>query len=189
MILFLDNQDSFTYNLADYLSQLGVEYKIYRNDIPLENITAGNYNGIIISPGPGTPEKSGCLMEVIDYYHDKLPILGICLGHQAIGLYFGACLAKGNIPMHGKISTIRCDQDSIFKDLPDSYKVVRYHSLIVDKLPIDLISIATSETDEIMAMKHVSLPIYGLQFHPEALLTEYGIDVLRNWFILNKIAS
>ena len=184
MILLLDNFDSFTYNLVDYFGRLGMECHVVRNDVPLSVIQANSYKGVVLSPGPESPEKAGNLLEVLAYYHDKLPILGICLGHQAIGLYFGAELVK-NRPMHGKISQVNCDVDNpIFLDFPKSFTVVRYHSLILQNLKNELRVTAKTGSGEIMAIAHEKYPIWGLQYHPEAILTEYGIDVLKNWIML-----
>jgi anthranilate synthase/aminodeoxychorismate synthase-like glutamine amidotransferase len=189
LLLLLDNFDSFTYNLEDYFLQLGISCTIHRNDISLNCIDINKYQGIILSPGPGSPGKAGNLMKVIEHYHDKLPMLGICLGHQAIAEYFGGKIKKGIRPMHGMLSEITCKQDEIFQNIPSKLKVVRYHSLIVDQLPDSLKCIAMSSESEIMAFKHRSLSIYGLQFHPEAVLTEYGMEILKNWLKTTKIGS
>jgi anthranilate synthase component 2 len=127
------------------------------------------------------PKKAGCLLEVVDFYHQKLPILGICLGHQAIGEFFGAHLVKAPYPMHGKISTIFCQKDILFNKLPNSFEVVRYHSLLLEKLPNSLSTIAHTTQREIMSIRHKTLPIWGVQFHPEAILTQFGLEILENW--------
>lgn len=181
MLLVLDNFDSFTHNLLDYFGRLGISYKLYRNDVPLAEITTHTYTGIVLSPGPETPAKAGCLMQVIDWYADKLPILGICLGHQALGEYFGASLGKAAKPMHGKVSNIHLSKHPLFEGLPGQIEVVRYHSLLLSQLPDCLHCIATTDTGEIMAIAHASLPIVGLQFHPEAWLTRQGMDILQAW--------
>jgi anthranilate synthase component 2 len=187
LILILDNFDSFTYNLVDYFSQLGVESRILRNNVSVSLITKYDYEGIVLSPGPETPDKAGCLMEIIDIYHDVIPILGICLGHQAIGQYFGSSLKMGQKPMHGKISTVLVEDDYIFKGLDTSIQVVRYHSLILDKISEPLSVIAQTESGEVMAIKHNQLPIRGFQFHPEAVLTTTGFEMLKNWILFNNI--
>lgn len=185
--MLLDNFDSFTYNLVDYFKQLNVIPKVFRNNQPLSEITNNNYKGVVLSPGPGLPEDSGNLLEVIKYYENKLPILGICLGHQALGQFFNAHILKADKPMHGKISKVFLEEDYIFKNLPDEIMAVRYHSLILGKLPDCVEIIAKTEKDEIMAIRHKYLNIRGLQFHPEAILTEYGISILKNWARHNDI--
>ncbi|HYG39814.1 MAG TPA: aminodeoxychorismate/anthranilate synthase component II [Cytophagales bacterium] len=187
MILLLDNFDSFTYNLYDYLFQSGAEVTILRNNESLENIKKKDFTGIVLSPGPGTPIKSGNLMEVVDYYHNKLPILGICLGHQAIGTYFGASLEKGSRPMHGKISEIDIEDDLLFRNLPKKINVTRYHSLILNNITSKLEVIAKTELNEIMAIKHNELPLRGIQFHPEAIMTPEGKQILSNWLTYYKL--
>jgi len=183
----LDNFDSFTYNLVDYFDQLNVMCRVIRNNQPLKKITAYNYRGIVLSPGPGLPGNSGNLLEVLNHYHQKLPILGICLGHQAIGEFFDAEITRAIRPMHGKISKVKVRQDYIFQGLPDEISVVRYHSLVLDRLPRVLETIGLTSNNEIMAIRHKMLNIRGLQFHPEAILTEFGMDMLRNWVKFNAI--
>lgn len=186
MILLLDNYDSFTYNLVDYFDQLGVKSHVLRNSIPLDEIKRNSYKGVVLSPGPETPDKAGNLMAVIDYYHDKLPMFGICLGHQAIGQYFGANLVKAKAPMHGKVSVISHSDDILFKNLPKKINVVRYNSLLIAGGRHCEVIASTSE-DENMAIKHKELPLWGVQFHPEAALTENGLQILKNWATYNKI--
>jgi anthranilate synthase component 2 len=188
MVLLLDNFDSFTYNLADYIAQCGVAYKIVRNNVGLEDITAELYQGIILSPGPQTPQKAGNLMQVVAHYAYKLPILGICLGHQALGVYFGAKLTKAIQPMHGKLSVVTYQPDYLFDGLPESATVVRYHSLILENIPQSLQTIAATNIGEVMGLRHYELPIRGIQFHPEAALTSHGLSIMRNWVKFNKIA-
>lgn len=188
MILLLDNYDSFTYNLWDYICRCGVSCKVIRNSVSLSSITKENFSGIVLSPGFGKPLEAGVMMEVIDYYHQKLPMLGVCLGHQALGMYFGGQLIYGNEPMHGKISTIICREDELFKQIPQKINVVRYHSLAIN-LPVSnsLVPIAYTEKDKVlMAFSHDSLPIKAVQFHPEAALTEYGLQLIQNWIAMTQ---
>ena len=182
-ILLIDNYDSFTYNLYDYFLQLNVHCDVIRNDEPfLQHHPLYNYDGIVLSPGPKSPKDAGQLMNLIKQYHQEIPLLGICLGHQGIGEFFGAKLRKANSPMHGKTSEIVHRHRSIFNGLPENFKVMRYHSLILENLdecPLEII--AQTEDAEIMAIKHQTLPICGVQFHPESILTEHGLALLENW--------
>jgi anthranilate synthase component 2 len=187
LVLLIDNYDSFTYNLADYLLQLGTKIKICRNDEPFTEIVSQEYTGVILSPGPGRPEISGNLIRLIAYYEDRLPLLGICLGHQAIGQHYGAPLIKALRPMHGKRSFIFTHEDYLFKSLPEKFQVVRYHSLILQYTTGGIEPIAHTADGEIMAIRHREKNIRGVQFHPEAVLTEYGMDILRNWISENRI--
>lgn len=192
MLLVIDNYDSFTYNLCDYFHQLGEKLIVIRNDekesVELKTL---NFSGIVLSPGPGTPQSSGNLMQIIEYWHDKVPILGICLGHQALGSFFGAKLVKTPYPRHGKISEIALSKHPMWNEMPEKIKVCRYHSLAIEfESSKNLILTSICEHDKInMAFAHQFLPIWGIQFHPEAILTEYGIQILKNWlnaFILHK---
>lgn len=187
MLLLLDNFDSFTYNLVDYFGQLGVAANVVRNDVPLFSITQLPVTAVVLSPGPGVPQQAGNLMEVIQHYHARVPMLGICLGHQALGEFFGAELEKGLKPMHGKISDITCVPDPIFEGLPATMPVVRYHSLVLRHTPESLVPLAHTPEGELMAFRHKELPIYALQFHPEAALTSYGLDMLQNWLSIVNI--
>lgn len=155
-----------------------------RNDsLSIQELNQLQFSSIVISPGPGTPAQSGILMEFIHQYHAKVPILGICLGHQALGQYFGASLVKAEKPMHGKTSMISTQNDAyIFKNLPSQMQVMRYHSLVLEDLKSPLKITAETELKEIMAFQHCTLPIAGLQFHPESILTPNGIVMLKNWF-------
>ncbi len=189
MILVIDNFDSFTYNLVDYLNQLNITVEVQRNNAPLNELISDKYTGLVLSPGPGVPVNAGYLMEILDYYHTKIPILGICLGHQAIGEFFGGRLIKAKKPMHGKNSFIFHDGDRLFDHLPPKFRIVRYNSLLCDNINTNLQTIASSDTGEVMALKHKELPIYGLQFHPEAVLTQYGLEILRNWKNINSITN
>ncbi|MFK7810164.1 MAG: aminodeoxychorismate/anthranilate synthase component II [Saprospiraceae bacterium] len=182
-ILIVDNYDSFTYNLFDYFCQLNMDCKVVRNnELTLEQFCELDFDGLVLSPGPKRPADAGLLMPLLDYYHDKKPILGICLGHQGIGEYFGAKLSKTKVPVHGKTSVINHTGHPLFGDLPKRYSVMRYHSLALEKnLPASLEIIAETDDGEIMAIAHRNLPITGVQFHPESILTEHGIVLLENW--------
>ncbi|GAB3929385.1 anthranilate synthase component II [Larkinella terrae] len=186
-LLVLDNIDSFTYMLVDYLKQAGATCRVVRNTVSMDEITAESYDGIVLSPGPGTPRQAGCLLKVIDRYHQQLPILGVCLGHQALGEYFGARLINAVKPMHGKLSVIRKTADSaLFRNLPDEFSVTRYHSLVLVDLPADLTALAATAEGENMVFRHRQWPLWGIQFHPEAALTQYGLEILRNWITFVK---
>lgn len=181
-ILLLDNYDSFTYNLYDYILRLGADCQVFRNDeISLSELKQKRFDALLISPGPKRPADAGITMEVIDFYVFKYPILGVCLGHQALGEYFGANLLKAALPMHGKTSAIFHAQKSIFKGLPSPFWVMRYHSLLLKDLPDCLEPLAATEGGELMAMQHHELPMLGVQFHPESILTEYGLSLIFNW--------
>lgn len=189
-LLLLDNFDSFTYMLVDYLRQAGAECVVRRNDQPLNRLIADSYDGVVLSPGPGTPAEAGCLMEVVQYYHNRLPLMGVCLGQQAIGQFFGASLVRSERPVHGKVSdiTVVDDTDPLFRGLPRRLRVTRYHSLSLTDLPPTLRVTATTDGGEVMAIRHRTLPLWGVQFHPEAALTEGGLTMLRN-FITTKPTS
>jgi len=184
MVLLLDNYDSFTYNLRDYILQLGLECKTIRNDeMSLNELEDLNFSSAVISPGPKTPAEAGITMKFIARFYSSKPILGICLGHQAIGEYFGAKLVKAVKPMHGKTSRIRHNRNFIFSNLPDEFEVMRYHSLILDDIEkTDLQVTAETGKNEIMAIAHPVLKIAGLQFHPESILTPHGLQIMKNWF-------
>ena len=184
MIVLIDNYDSFVYNLARYVSELGVEPLVKRNDqISLAEIAALNPSHIIISPGPCTPLQAGISMDVIRTFASDIPILGVCLGHQAIGQVFGGVIAKAKYPMHGKASLITHDQQAIFAGLKNPLRVARYHSLVVsdEDFPTALCVTARCDAGEIMALRHRDYPVIGVQFHPESVLTELGYDLLRNF--------
>lgn len=187
MILIIDNFDSFTFNLVDYFHQLGIKSMVVRNNIPVKDIDMTHIKGIVLSPGPETPQKAGFLMQYIEAYATKYPMLGICLGHQAIGEYFGAQLTKAKLPLHGKVSLIKHSQGDLFKNIPAQFNAVRYHSLVLNDLPECLESLAVSEEGENMAIKHSVLPLYGIQYHPESILTEFGLTILQNWINLLNI--
>jgi anthranilate synthase/aminodeoxychorismate synthase-like glutamine amidotransferase len=177
MILLLDNYDSFTYNLADYLRQCHAEVRVLRHDLPLADLLTPAWSGVVLSPGPGTPAQAGHLPEVVRRVAGRIPLLGICLGHQAIGEHFGARLCRARLPMHGKLSRIHTDGKGLFEGQPPVQQVVRYHSLIVEKIEVS----ARTDTGEIMAMRHRQWPVESVQFHPEAVLTTFGIDMIANW--------
>ncbi len=186
MILMIDNYDSFTYNIVQYCRELGADLKIIRNDeMSVEEIERLNPQKIIISPGPASPNEAGVTLELIEYFQDKLPILGICLGHQSIAQVFGADVVRAKNMMHGKTSTMRQAKESqIFKDLPKEFIATRYHSLIVDKdtLPDSIEpTVYSTDDDEIMALKIRGRDIYGIQFHPESIMSEYGHEMIGNF--------
>ncbi len=184
MIVLIDNYDSFVYNLARYVGQLGYKCLLYRHDkITLTQLEALQPSHIIISPGPCTPNEAGISLEVIKYFTKKIPILGVCLGHQAIGQVFGGNIVKAHKPMHGMSCKVQHNQQGILKALNDPLEVTRYHSLVVaeNTLPDCLSITAYSEENEIMALQHKQYPIYGVQFHPESVLTEQGYDLLENF--------
>lgn len=181
-IVLVDNYDSFTWNLVDYFHRCGVQLQVIRNDVSLAKLQQLQADALVLSPGPESPQKAGNLIQFVEHFHDKLPIFGICLGHQAIGEFFGANLKKGLKPMHGKISTIKIlEQQGLYKDLPNQFDVVRYHSLVLDNLPTELIKTAISQEAELMSMRHATLPICGVQYHPEAVLTQNGLALIKNW--------
>ncbi|MBL0687572.1 MAG: aminodeoxychorismate/anthranilate synthase component II [Sulfurospirillum sp.] len=186
MILMIDNYDSFTYNIVQYCLELGANIKIIKNDeLSIDKIKALNPQKIIISPGPSTPNKAGICLEVVEYFKNKLPILGICLGHQVIAQSFGAKIVRAKNMMHGKTSIIKQEVPTcIFKGLPKSFTMTRYHSLVVENknLPDELIATSYSTDDyEIMSLHVKNRDIYGVQFHPESILSEYGHEVLDNF--------
>jgi anthranilate synthase/aminodeoxychorismate synthase-like glutamine amidotransferase len=186
MILLIDNYDSFTYNLAQYLGQLGEKLEVHRNDqITLADIAAKKPDRIVISPGPGTPEKAGIIVEVIRQFGGKVPLLGVCLGHQAIGYAFGGRVIRAPEIMHGKTSRIHHDAKTIFHELPQDFVATRYHSLIVERksLPEGL-EISAEADGLIMGLRHPKMRIEGVQFHPESVLTEVGMQMLRNFLSL-----
>ena len=189
MILMIDNYDSFTYNIVQYCRELGADLKVIRNDeMSVEEIEALHPEKIIISPGPASPDEAGITLDVIKHFKDKVPILGICLGHQSIAQVFGGDVVRAKNMMHGKTSTMQQSSEcAIFKDLPREFVATRYHSLIVDKetLP-DVIEPKAYSTDdeEIMALKIKDKDIYGVQFHPESIMSEYGHEMIGNFLKL-----
>jgi para-aminobenzoate synthetase component 2 len=184
MILVIDNYDSFTYNLVQYLGELGAAVEVHRNDaIDVRGIEARAPEGILISPGPGTPDDAGITLEVIAYFADKLPVLGVCLGHQAMGQVFGGRVIRAPRLMHGRTSPIEHDGRGVFRDVPSPFRATRYHSLIVERESIgpDLEVSAWTAEGEVMGLRHRRFAVEGVQFHPEAFLTEHGHTLLRNF--------
>jgi anthranilate synthase/aminodeoxychorismate synthase-like glutamine amidotransferase len=184
MILVIDNYDSFTYNLVQYLQELGAEVEVYRNDrITVEGIAARGPGAIVISPGPTTPDDAGITLEAVRAFSGRVPILGVCLGHQAIGQAFGGRVVRAPSLMHGKTSLIRHDGKTIFAGLPDPFAATRYHSLVVDpqSVPADLEVSARTEDGVVMGLRHRRHPTEGVQFHPESILTHEGKALLKNF--------
>ena len=189
MLLMIDNYDSFTYNVVQYLAELGADVQVYRNDeITIEQIEELNPERLVISPGPCTPNEAGISMEAIRHFAGKLPILGICLGHQAIGQVYGGDVIRAGRVMHGKVSPVFHKDTGVFRSLSNPLQATRYHSLVIDKttLPDCLEVTAWTRNDdgsveEIMGVRHKTLPIEGVQFHPESIMTEQGHELLRNF--------
>ena len=184
MILVIDNYDSFTYNLVQYLGELGAEVKVVRNDeISVEAVARLRPAPIVLSPGPCTPNEAGISLGAIGRFAGEIPILGVCLGHQAIGQAFGGKVVRAARVMHGKVSSVRHDGRGVFAGIPDGFAATRYHSLAVERasLPACLEVSAQSEEGEIMGLRHRTLPVEGVQFHPEAMLTEHGHAMLKNF--------
>ncbi len=190
MVLVLDNYDSFTYNLVQYLGELGADVAVVRNDaMTVDELAATAPERVVISPGPGRPEEAGLTMAVIERLGERTPILGVCLGHQAIGAVFGGTVTRAPAPVHGKTSTIEHNSRGVFTGLTGPFQASRYHSLIVaeDGLPADLeVTARTKEDGLIMGLRHRRRPIHGVQFHPESILTDEGRRILRN-FLDNRL--
>jgi anthranilate synthase/aminodeoxychorismate synthase-like glutamine amidotransferase len=185
MVLVIDNYDSFTYNLVQYLGELGAEVRVMRNDVvSVEDVANAKADRIVISPGPGRPEDAGVTMDVIRRLGETTPILGVCLGHQAIGAVFGGDVVRAGVPMHGKTSTIEHDGHGVFSGIAGPFIASRYHSLVVAEsgLPPELeITARTREDSHIMGLRHRSWPVHGVQFHPESILTGEGKHILQNF--------
>ena len=189
MLLMIDNYDSFTYNVVQYFGELGADVKVFRNDeITIEEIEALNPDHLVISPGPCTPNEAGISVKAIEHFAGKLPILGICLGHQSIGQAFGGDIIRAGQVMHGKVSDVYHEDKSVFKGLDKPFVATRYHSLVIDKDTIpDCLEITAwtqnedGSMEEIMGVQHKTLPIHGVQFHPESILTQQGHDLLNNF--------
>ncbi len=192
MILVIDNYDSFTYNLVHYLEELGADTVVRRNDaLSVAEALALNPHAVVLSPGPCTPNEAGICLELLQAAPVTLPILGVCLGHQAIGQAFGGEVIRASAIMHGKLSTIRCVDRGLFKGLPATFEGTRYHSLAVrrDTLP-DVLQIDAETADgQIMGMSHKSRPIYGVQFHPESIASEHGHALLRNFLVAAGVTA
>lgn len=183
-MILIDNYDSFTYNIVQYLKELGINPKIFKNDeITIDELNNIDFSSIIISPGPGNPDESGISMEVIKKFYKTKKILGICLGHQCIAQAFGCKIVKAKVPMHGKVSQIYFEKDALFNSIKQGFEATRYHSLIVDtnSLTNQIIPLGYTKDKILMALKHKDYPIYGVQFHPEAILTQYGKELLKNF--------
>ena len=192
MILVIDNYDSFTYNLVQYLGELGQALEVRRNDrIALDEIAELRPERIVISPGPCTPNEAGVSMDVIRRFGPEIPLLGVCLGHQCIGAAFGGRVARAERVMHGKTSMIHHDGGDLFRELPNPFEATRYHSLLVfaDGLPADLEITARTDAGEIMGLRHRRFPVWGVQFHPESVLTKQGMPILRNFLALGPSGS
>ena len=184
MIVVIDNYDSFTYNLVQYLQMLGAEVKVVRNDaLTVSELASSNPAGIVISPGPCRPETAGISVEAIRAFSGKVPILGVCLGHQAIAVAFGGAVVKAKRLMHGKVSTVTADGRSIYEGIPSPFQAMRYHSLAVrrEDLPACLEVTAEAEDQEVMGIRHREHPTEGIQFHPESIMTLVGKRMLRNF--------
>lgn len=187
MILMIDNYDSFTYNLVQYLKQMGREVDVYRNDeFTAADMAGRDIEAIFLSPGPCSPREAGVTVDVIRHFHQDIPIMGVCLGHQAIGYAFGGEVVRAAKVMHGKTSSIYSDGRTIYQGLPNPFTAGRYHSLIVrrDNLPACLEITAETEEGEIMGLRHREFPVEGIQFHPESILTPQGKRIIRNFLNL-----
>jgi para-aminobenzoate synthetase component II len=185
-ILVIDNYDSFVFNLVQYLQQLGAECTVVRNDA-VAAAEASKYDGVLISPGPGTPEKAGISVEMIKYCaQHSIPLFGVCLGHQAIGVAFGATVSRAPELLHGKTSLVYHQQEGVLADIPSPFTATRYHSLCVEKdsVPDTLHITGSTDSGLVMSMQHTTLPIQGVQFHPESVLTEHGHQMLANWLVM-----
>ena len=183
-LLMIDNYDSFTYNLVQYFGELGAQVEVFRNDeITVQGIAERNPDRLVVSPGPCSPAQAGITVEAIRHFAGKLPILGVCLGHQAIGAAFGGKIVRAQQLMHGKTSVIRTTQEGVFKGLPQQFTVNRYHSLAIEResRPQALTVTAVTDDGEIMGVRHTELAIEGVQFHPESILTEHGHAMLKNF--------
>ncbi|MFO1305329.1 MAG: aminodeoxychorismate/anthranilate synthase component II [Burkholderiales bacterium] len=184
MLLMIDNYDSFTYNLVQYLGELGADVRVFRNDaLTLDDVAAMQPERIVVSPGPCTPNEAGISVPLIRRFAGEIPILGVCLGHQSIGQAFGGRIVRAQRVMHGKLSPVSHDGRGVFADVPSPFPVTRYHSLAIEResVPPELEVTATSDDGEIMGVRHRTLAVEGVQFHPEAILTEHGMRMLGNF--------
>ena len=189
MILIIDNYDSFTYNLVQYVGSLNYNIKVFKNDkLTIDDINHISPDKIIISPGPGKPEDAGVSVEIIKKYYKQIPILGICLGHQAIAIAFGGKVINSNEISHGKIVEINHSKSKIFKDIPNNFHATRYHSLMIDEnsLSKEINIIAKTKNNIIMGVEHASFNLFGLQFHPESIETKFGIKMIENFLLINN---
>jgi anthranilate synthase/aminodeoxychorismate synthase-like glutamine amidotransferase len=189
MIVLIDNYDSFTFNLVQFLGDLGTPSEVWRNDaISVEAVVAMAPEAIVLSPGPCTPNEAGICLDLIRATAGKIPLLGVCLGHQAIGQAFGGAVVRAPSPMHGKVSAITHGGTDVFEGLPSPFQATRYHSLIVERatLPGELEATAFTEDGIIMGLRHRSLPIFGVQFHPESIASEYGHEILANFLAVAR---
>ena len=192
MLIMIDNYDSFTFNLVQYFAELGGDVRVFRNDeITVQGVAELKPDRLVLSPGPCSPAEAGICIEAIRYFTGKLPLLGVCLGHQSIGAALGGKVIRAQVQMHGKASTIRTDKRGVFSDLPEQFSVIRYHSLAIERetLPTVLEVSATTDDGEIMGVRHRELagtktPLEGVQFHPESILTEHGHAMLKNFLNL-----
>ena len=190
-VFMIDNYDSFTYNLVQYLGELGAEITVKRNDrVTLEEIAAAQPTHLVVSPGPCTPNEAGMSMDAIAHFGaERLPVLGVCLGHQAIGQVYGGVVRRAGAPVHGKTDEIGHDGRGVFAGLPDPFTATRYHSLVVDEeLPSALELCAWNAEGIVMGVRHRELPVHGVQFHPESVLTAVGLDLLRNFLMMDESA-
>ena len=189
MLLMIDNYDSFTYNLVQYFGELGEDVRVYRNDqITVSEIEKLKPDHIVISPGPCTPNEAGVSVETIQKLGSKFPILGVCLGHQSIGQAYGGKIVRAKQLMHGKTSMIKHENTGVFAGLPNPFEATRYHSLVIERssMPKDLEVTAWTDDGEIMGVRHKTLPVEGVQFHPESILTQHGHDMLRNFLTQHR---
>lgn len=191
MILLIDNYDSFTWNLVHYLGQLGAEVVVVRNDeLTVEEVDRRAPRAVVLSPGPCDPDKAGICLELVSRLGSRLPILGVCLGHQAIGQVYGGHVVRASAPMHGKVSVIRNFGTSVFRGLPERFEATRYHSLVVDRATLPNVLTVTAEADDgtIMGLCHREYPVHGVQFHPESIATQNGHALLRNFLEIARAA-
>ena len=189
MILIVDNFDSFTYNLVAYFKELGQEVDVITNETSPQEINLSQYKGVVLSPGPSLPKDANYLNDFVKELQGKIPMLGVCLGHQALAEVNGAKLFRMEIPFHGRVSKVNCKGNGLFKGIPNTIEVVRYHSWLVKDLPTDFVVTASTKAGEIMAYENDKLMLDGIQFHPESILTMFGIDILNNWLLkINNVA-
>ena len=186
-MILIDNYDSFTYNIVQYLKELGTEPQVFENDsVTINELKKMDFESIIISPGAGNPYGAGISLDVIKEFYKTKKILGVCLGHQCIAQFFGSNIIKLEEPFHGKVSKIRHKNSLLFKDISEEFDVTRYHSLAVEKVTDELEVTALTSDGIIMALEHKTYPVYGVQFHPEAILTQYGHELIKNFINIKK---